>query len=409
MTTLPRSHGAAEARSFVMPTYAPAPVRLVRGDGSWVWDDGGRRYLDFISGLAVTSLGHCHPAVVAALEAQAAKLWHVSNLYLNALTEPLAERVDRVVRLATTTEPGRVFFTNSGAEANEAAIKLVRRHCGPRRNTIVSALGSFHGRTLGALAATGQPSKSEAFLPLPEGFVHVPFGDLDTLERALGPSVGAVMVEPVQGEAGVVVPPPGYLREVRRLCDERGVLMVVDEVQTGLCRTGAWLASHHEQVQPDVVTVAKALGNGMPIGACWATAEVSASFKPGDHGTTFGGQPLAAAAALATLDTMEREHVAERAASSGAALRGALEDVDGVAAVRGAGLLLGVVLDRAVPAAPEVARRCLDKGLLVNCPAPGVIRMAPSLLVEEQQVRLACDIFADVLRDGVDRSGDSPQ
>lgn len=382
---------------LLMATYAPAPVRLVRGEGSWVWDDRDRRFLDFISGLAVTSLGHCHPAVVAAVTEQAARLWHVSNLYLNDLAEPLAQRIDRVVRLPESTAAGKVFFANSGAEANEAAIKLVRRHCGPRRNAIVSTMGAFHGRTLGALAATGQPSKSEAFEPLPDGFLHVPYGDLDAVEQALGPSVGAVMVEPVQGEAGVVTPPPGYLRGLRRLCDERGVLLVVDEIQTGLCRTGAWLASHHEAVQPDVVTLAKALANGMPIGACWATADVAASFRPGDHGTTFGGQPLAAAAAIATLDTMEREHVASRAAESGAVLRESLENLDGVAHVRGAGLLVGAVLEPGAPPSSEVVRACLDGGLLLNSPAPGVIRMAPSLLVNADEIGAACAILSGVL------------
>ncbi len=329
----------------VMQTYARLPVAFVRGEGTRLYDTEGTEYLDFLGGLAVTSLGHAHPAVADAIADQARTLLHVSNLYYNAIQPELAARIDGLLGGG-----GRVFFANSGAEANEAAIKLARRHGqsngGPDRFHVVSAYGSFHGRTLTTLAATGQPEKQERFQPLPPGFRQVLFADIEELARSIDDRVCAVMLEPVQGEGGVLPAPPGYLEAVRALCDERELLLIVDEVQTGLGRTGRWFGFEHaEGVRPDVVTMAKALGNGMPIGACWARDDVAAAFAPGDHATTFGGQPLAARAALAVLDVMVTEDVPARAARAGARLTDLLEAVPGVDGVRGAGLLLAAELE----------------------------------------------------------------
>ncbi|HUY30243.1 MAG TPA: acetylornithine transaminase [Acidimicrobiales bacterium] len=381
------------ATSHLMPTYRPAPVRFVSGRGCRLRDDAGREYLDFLSGIAVTSLGHAHPAVAQAIATQAHELLHVSNLFENALAEEVAARIDRLVGDGTPMD-GKVFFANSGAEANEAAIKLARRFGGRGRHEVVSALGSFHGRTLATLHATGQPSKHEGFAPMPEGFRHVAYGDVAALASAADPTrVAAVLLEPIEGEAGVVVPPRGYLAAVRALCDERGILLVLDEIQTGLGRTGRWFAFQDEGVAPDVVTLAKALGNGVPIGACWARAEVADCFTPGDHGSTFGGQPLALSAARATLDTMVALDVPARARARGAQLAAALRSVPGVRTVRGRGLLIGVVLEDCYDA-PAVARRALDAGLVVNAPTPDVIRLAPPLVVSEAE----CDEAVAILR-----------
>jgi predicted acetylornithine/succinylornithine family transaminase len=383
-----------------MQTYARQPVAFVRGEGVRLWDSEGRQYLDFLGGLAVTALGHAHPAVADALADQARTLLHVSNLYLNDLQPRLAERLDLLLTSATGTA-GRVFFCNSGAEANEAAIKLARRHGqthgGPERFHVLSALGSFHGRTLTTLAATGQPQKQETFQPLPEGFRQVAFADLDALRAAMDERVCAVMLEPIQGEGGVQPPPPGYLAAVRQLCDEREALLVVDEVQTGLGRTGRWFGFEHGgDVRPDVVTLAKALGNGVPIGACWARTDVASAFRPGDHATTFGGQPLAARAALAVLDVMEAEDAPRRAADAGARLTKALLTVPAVTAVRGAGLLLAAELAPEVTA-PDVAAACLAAGLVVNAVTPTALRFAPSLLVTTDEIDAAVAILAEVL------------
>ncbi len=367
-----------------MATYAPRPVRFVSGEGTWLVDDAGRRYLDFLSGIAVTSLGHAHPAVAAALCAQAGRLLHVSNYFANEHAEVVAGLLDQLVG---DGEPagGKVFFANSGAEANECALKLARRHGGHGRHGVVSAYGSFHGRTLATLAATGQPSKHEPFAPMPDGFRHVEYGSMAALEAAADPTqVSAVLVEVIQGEAGVVVPPEGWLTKVRALCDERGLLLVVDEVQTGLGRTGRWFAFQHEGVRPDIVTMAKALGNGVPVGACWAQAEVAESFVPGDHGSTFGGQPLALSAARATLETMVALDAPALAVARGARLCAALEGLDRVRSVRGAGLLLAAVLEDGLDAG-AVYRAALGEGLVVNAPAPGVLRFAPPLTVREEE------------------------
>ncbi len=381
----------------VMQTYARLPVVFVRGEGTRLYDSEGRSYLDFLSGLAVASLGHAHPAVTAAITDQASTLVHVSNLYYNDVQPELAERLDNLLGGS-----GRVFFANSGAEANECAIKLVRRHGqmhgGPERYHVLSAYGSFHGRTLTTLAATGQPQKQETFQPLPSGFRQVAFADVDGLAAAMDERVCAVMLEPLQGEGGVNQAPPGYLEAVRELCDEREALLVLDEVQTGLGRTGRWFGYQHAgaEVRPDVVTMAKALGNGVPIGACWAREEVASAFRPGDHATTFGGQPLAARAALAVLDVMEAEGAPLRAARAGARLTGALRTLPGVADVRGAGLLLAVEL---VPGldAKALETRCRELGLVVNAVTPTALRLAPSLLITDAEIDEGVAILAAAL------------
>jgi predicted acetylornithine/succinylornithine family transaminase len=382
----------------VMQTYARLPVVFVRGEGTKLWDTEGREYLDFLGGLAVTSLGHAHPEVAAAIADQAATLLHVSNLYYNDQQPRLAERLDLLLTSATGT-PGRVFFGNSGAEANECAIKLARRHGqqhgGPDRFHILSAYNSFHGRTLTTLAATGQPQKQETFQPLPVGFRQVEFADLERLRAAMDERVCAVMLEAVQGEGGVQPAPPGYLEGVRRLCDEREALLVVDEVQTGLGRTGRWFGFEHGgDVRPDVVTMAKALGNGVPIGACWARTDVAAAFRPGDHATTFGGQALAARAALAVLDVMEREDVPRRAHQAGERLTKGLLALPGVRDVRGTGLLLAAELGTE---AGPVAQACLERGLIVNAVTPTAVRLAPSLLVTDAEIDAALAVFEEAL------------
>jgi predicted acetylornithine/succinylornithine family transaminase len=395
--------------AHVMQTYGRAPVAFVRGAGTVLYDTNGKRYLDFLSGLAVTSLGHAHPAVAEAIAAQARTLLHVSNLYYNALQPQVAERLNRLLGGG-----GRVFFCNSGAEANECAIKLARRygqaHGGPERYHVLSAYGSFHGRTLATLAATGQPAKQETFQPLPPGFGQVAFADVDALAAAMDERVCAVILEPVQGEGGVQPAPPGYLEAVRALCDEREALLIVDEVQTGLGRTGAWFGFQHADVAPDMVTMAKALGNGVPIGACWARAEVAAAFSPGDHATTFGGQPLAASAALATLTVMEGEAVPARARAAGERLTDALRAVPGVADVRGVGLLLAAELDAGIDA-KRVADECLVCGLVLNAVTPSALRLAPPLLVDDAEIDEAVAILASVLADaraGRDGKGKAP-
>ena len=341
------------------------------------------------------SLGHAHPRVAEAVAEQARTLLHVSNLFGTTVGPEVATTLDRLIGDGSPAG-GQVFFANSGAEANECAIKLARRWAGPGRHVVVSAWESFHGRTLATLAATGQPAKHEPFRPLPPGFVHVPYDDLGELERALEHApVAAVLLEPILGEAGVIVPSSDFLAGVRRLCDEHGALLVVDEIQTGLARTGRWFAFQHAGLRPDVVTMAKALGNGMPIGACWARAEVAAAFGPGDHGSTFGGQPLAAAAARATLQVMHEIDAPALAARAGERLTAALQRLPGVVGVRGAGLLLGVELDEPVAAAACAA--ALERGLVVNAPRPDTLRLAPPLVVTDGEIDEAVEILGAAL------------
>ena len=393
------------SRAALMNNYGTPPVTFVRGDGTELWDDRGRRYLDFLCGLAVTGLGHAHPAVTEAVAAQAGTLIHTSNLFANEPTAEVVETLDRLIRSGPggDTEPGRILFQNSGAEAVEAALKLARKHQGRGRHGVVSAYGSFHGRTLAALAATGQPEKHEPFQPMPEGFRHVPFDDFAALEAALDPSVGAVVLESVQGEGGVVPAGDEYLQAVRRVCDERGILLVLDEIQTGLARTGQWFGYQHAGVQPDIVTMAKALGNGVPVGAVWARPDVAAAFVPGDHGSTFAGQPLALAAVRAVLAQMQAMDAPAAATRLGATLRGRLLEIDGVDSVRGRGLLLAAELSeeaRAGRSAKDIASACLDRGLVVNGVTPTALRLAPPFVVSTEQLAEGCSILAGVLEHG---------
>lgn len=387
-------------RCPLMPTYGAPSLQLVRGEGTWVWDRDGNRYLDLLAGLAVTSLGHSHPVVADALAEQAHTLLHVSNLFGTEPGWQVATTLDRLLGIGQPGWPaegtrGQVFFCNSGGEANECALKLARRFGGRGRHVVVSAYGSFHGRTLATLHATGQPAKHEVFQPLPEGFRHVTWCDLEELEASLDPTVAAILLEPVQGEGGVNPATAEYFQGVRRICDERGILMMVDEVQTGLGRCGSWFAHQALGVVPDVVTMAKALGNGVPIGACWAKAEVAAAFEPGDHATTYGGQPLATAAARAVLAIMEDEDVPARATRAGERLRAALEPLDGVVGVRGMGLLLGVEL--AGHDAKVVAGRLLELGAIVNAVTPTALRLAPSLLISDEELDLAVALITEAL------------
>ena len=375
-----------------MSTYAPPAVTFVRGEGSWLFDTDDKRYLDLLSGLAVTSLGHAHPELTATISAQAATLTHVSNLFGNEHNEPLARTIDHLLggpAPESGEEPlGRVFFTNSGAEANECALKVARKYGGRGRHVVVSAYGSFHGRTLATLHATGQPHKHEAFQPLPEGFRHVAWNDLEALENSLDETVGAVLLETIQGEGGVNPAHHEFLLGARRLCDERGALLMIDEIQTGFGRCGAWFAHQlFDDVRPDVVTLAKALGNGVPIGACWARTEVADAFVPGDHGTTYGGQPLVAAVARQVLEIMAREDAPGRARSAGQRIRDGLSGRRGVVDVRGLGLLLAIELD-GLDARP-IAAALLERGVVVNAVTPTALRLAPSLLITDDEVKLA--------------------
>ncbi len=381
----------------LMPTYGATTVQFVRGEGCRLWDRDGKEYLDFLAGLAVVALGHAHPEVADAIAAQARTLLHVSNLFG---TEPGAQAAITLDRLLGGG--GQVFFSNSGAEANECAIKLARKWGGHGRYQVVSAYGSFHGRTLATLHATGQPAKWEPFEPLPEGFRHVGWNDLAALEAAIDPSVAAVLLEPVQGEGGVNPATAQYFEGVRRLCDERDVLFMVDEVQTGLGRTGEWFGFQHFGVEPDVVTLAKALGNGVPIGACWARRDVAAVFEPGDHATTYGGQPLAAAAALAVLGIMERDHAPSLAEHAGSRLRRSLTELREVVEVRGLGLLLAAELAPGIDAR-AVASDALTAGLVLNAVTPSALRLAPPLVVTDEQIDDAVALLADILRAHGDR------
>jgi predicted acetylornithine/succinylornithine family transaminase len=392
-----------------MGNYGVPPVTFVRGSGTELFDDAGNRYLDFLCGLAVTGLGHAHPRVAAALADQASTLLHVSNLFITEPQLEVAERLDRLIRSGTGSEvdpaggSGRILFQNSGAEANEAALKLARKFHGRGRHGVVAAFRSFHGRTMATLAATGQPEKHEPFQPIPEGFRHAAWNDLAAVEAALAPEVGAILLEPLQGEGGVNPADMTFLQGVRRLCDERGMLLIIDEVQTGLGRTGEWFGFQHAGIAPDVVTMAKGLGNGVPIGAVWATADVAAAFGPGDHGSTFAGQPLAAAGAREVLRIMEEMDAPRKARERGAELTVLLEAIPGVSSVRGLGLLLGVELDAVALAgrtAGEVARACLAAGLIVNGVTPTALRLAPPMTISSDELVEGVGILASVLAEG---------
>jgi len=373
----------------VMPTYARYPVTLVRGAGTRVWDEGGREFLDFAGSLGVNALGHSHPAWLAAVRDQLGMLDMVSNLYA---TSPQAKLARRLAALMPVPD-ARVFFCNSGAEANEAAIKLARkRGIALGRPAIVALEGSFHGRTIAALAATGQPGKRAAFEPLVDWFRFVPPGDLDALAAAMTDDVGAVLLEPVMGEGGVRPLEDTYLRDVRRLCSERDALLVADEVQSGVGRCGDWAALHHSGVMADVLTLAKALGGGLPAGAMLARESIS--FAPGDHASTFGGGPVVSAGALAVLDTIEREHLLARARAIGEMLpvaAVAAAPADAVVEARGRGCLWGFQLPR--PVADEAVVAMIDEGVLASAAGPDVVRMSPPLIASDDDVEIAAGAF----------------
>ncbi len=375
--------------SSLLPVYGDGRLELVGGSGAILRDAQGRSYIDLVAGIAVASLGHGHAELAAAIAAQAAELVHVSNLYA---TRPQAVLADR---LAVLTGGMRSFFCNSGAEAVEAALKIARKH-GNRsgRPLIVCARGAFHGRTLGALSATGQPAKQEPFRPLLPGFVHVAYGDADAVARVLGSGdVAAVLLEPVQGEAGVIVPPPGYLAAVRAACDDAGALLIVDEVQTGVGRTGRWWGWQHEEAMPDVMCVAKGLGGGLPIGACLARGEAAEVLEPGDHASTFGGGPVQCTAALTVLDVIERDGLVQRSAELGrVALEHLRERLPG-AEVRGRGLLIGIELDG--PRAGAVAAAAQRRGVLVNPATAAVLRVAPPLVIVEDELVAGLDAVVE--------------
>ena len=380
-----------------IPVFGAPQVIFVRGQGTELWDVDGKRYLDFLCGLAVTSLGHSHPAVTAAMSQQAGTLLHVSNLFANNVAPQAAIRVNALLQEATGAD-GQVFFCNSGAEANEAALKLARKFGGRGRHGVVSAYGSFHGRTLAALAATGQPAKHEPFFPMPDGFRHVTFNDIAALDAAIDPTVAAVLLEPVQGEGGVMPADPQYLRDVRALCDERGLLLMMDEVQTGYGRTGKWFGFQHAGIVPDVVTMAKAMGNGFPVGAMWARREIAALFQPGDHGSTYSGTAIAAAVVNAVIDEMRRIDAPGVAASLGAELSARLTSLPGVSAVRGAGLLLAVELDTGLDA-KAVYTRLLANGLVTNAVTATALRLAPPYTLTAAELDEAVEIMRATLQE----------
>ena len=381
----------------VMTTYGRMDVTFVRGAGATLWDDAGKRYLDALSGIAVCGLGHAHPRLAEVLAEQAHTLWHTSNLYRVAWQEKLADRLASLAGLQTA------FFANSGAEANEAAIKLARlagHNRGIERPVIITFDGSFHGRTMGSLSATGNAKVHKGFEPLLEGFVRLPYGRLDVVEACLAqtPGVVAILVEPVQGEGGIVVPPEDYLPGLRALCDRHGLLLMLDEVQTGMGRTGRMFAFQHQGVQPDVLTLAKGLGNGFPIGACVAGGAAASVLQPGTHGSTFGGNPLAARVALTVCEVIEGQGLAARAGALGAGLcdgfRRRLQGVPGFVEVRGRGLMVGVVLDRPCGV---LVQRALARGLLINVTADRVVRLLPPLVLSDEEATEVLDGVSDLI------------
>lgn len=375
-----------------IPVFGPPQVMFVRGLGTELWDVNGKRYLDFLCGIAVTSLGHSNPVVVEAITKQAQTLMHVSNFFANPVATETAVLINQLLGGS-----GQVFFCNSGAEANEAAIKLARKFGGRGRHTVVSALGSFHGRTLAALAATGQPAKHEPFQPMPEGFRHVPFNDIGALDAAVDNAVAAVLIEPVQGEGGVLPANLEFLQAAQKMCTERGVLLMLDEVQTGFGRTGKWFGFEHYGISPDVVLMAKAMGNGMPIGAMWAKRSVSEVFKPGDHGSTFSGTAIATSAAKATILEMQRIDAPRLATEKGALLTQLVSKLDNVSHVRGLGLLLGVELAPGIDA-KQVQLSLLELGLVTNAVTASALRLAPPITVTTDEIHEAVSMIASALK-----------
>lgn len=385
--------------SFLMQTYSPLPVAFERGEGAWLWDTEGNKYLDALAGVAVCALGHAHPAVTKAICDQASKLLHTSNWYQIPSQEALAKR------LCALSNMERVFFSNSGAEANEAAIKLARlygHNKGIDTPTIIVTDQSFHGRTMATLTATGSRKIQAGFEPLVQGFARVPYNDLDAVRQVAknNSDVVAVMVEPILGEGGVVIPDDGYLSGLRQICDDNHWLLILDEIQTGLCRTGKWFAGQHENVTPDVMTLAKALGNGMPIGACLARGTAAETLVAGKHGSTYGGNPLVCAVALAVINTMESEKLDQVANKTGQylieKLQSALTNMAGVHEIRGKGLMLAIELDRDCG---ELMTLALKKGLLINVTADNVLRLLPPLILTNDQCDLLVTGITELLED----------
>ena len=384
--------------SYLMDTYARQAVAFDRGEGVWLWDTHGKRYLDALAGVAVNGLGHAHPQLTAAVCEQAGQLIHSSNIYQITLQEQLAERLCHIAGMDT------VFFCNSGCEANEAAIKLARlhgHHRGIELPTIIVMEKSFHGRTMATLSATGNRKVQAGFEPLLTGFVRVPYNDVDAVRHVAehNHNVVAVLVEPIEGEGGVYVPNTGYLSGLREICTAQGWLLMVDEVQTGIGRTGAWFGFQHEIVQPDVMTLAKGLGSGVPIGACLARGDAAHVFKPGNHGSTFGGNPLACAAGLTTLQILQQDNLLDNARVVGQAIRdgmaAALAGVSGVLNIRGMGLMIGIELDRSCAV---LVGQAMDAGLLINVTADKVVRLLPPLIMTLEESRLLVGMLAPLIR-----------
>ena len=390
--------------SHLIPTYKRQPVAFERGEGAWLFDTAGRRYLDALSGIAVNALGHAHPALTAAIGEQADRLLHTSNLYEIEVQSRLADRLCELAGMDA------VFFGNSGSEANEAAIKLARLHGHGRgidTPRVVVMESAFHGRTLAALAATGNPSAQQGFEPLPEGFVRVPYGDLEAI-GALDDDIAAVLVEPIQGEGGVRVPPASFLPGLRALCDTRGWLLMVDEVQTGVGRTGDWFAHQASGITPDVMCLAKGLGGGVPIGATLVAGPARELFGPGSHGSTFGGNPLACRAALAVLDTITDDGLLTHAQAMGESIRGQIEarvgGLDVVRDIRGAGLMIGIELARPCPELVEAAR---ERGVLLNVTAGSVIRLLPPLIIAPPEVERLVDTVCELIENAAASDNDT--
>ena len=365
--------------------YGIPPITLVKGEGVAVWDEDGKKYLDFLGGIATNILGHAHPSVVKAVTSQIKDLSHVSNLYAHRPGVELAEKLQDISKDAKA----RVFFCNSGAEANEAAIKLSRL---TGRKEIIAAEGGFHGRTAGALSITGQTAKRAPFEPLLPGVSFVPYGDNQAMKKAISRRTAMVILEAIQGENGVVVPPAGYLRNIRELCDRHGVLLAIDAVQTGMGRTGQWFGFEEEGITPDIITLAKGLGGGLPLGAMITLGDRAPAFKPGEHGSTFGGNPISCAAANAAIDFIVKKELLKQVTLGGLFLKKQLQKIPGVVEVRGRGLLLGVVLESNLAAA--IASKAMLNGLLLNAPSKNVIRLAPALTVTKTQLRDFVKLFA---------------
>ena len=375
-------------RKVIQDNYGVPTIALVKGKGSEVYDVEGKKYLDLLGGIATNVLGHAHPAIVKAVTKQVATLGHVSNFYAHPNVVELAQKLASM----TGDKSARVFFAQSGAEANEAALKLSRR---TGRYRIVAAQGAFHGRTMGALSMTGQPSKREPFLPLLKGIKHVPFGDIKTMRRAITAKTAMVILEPIMGEAGVIVPPEDYFAQVRELCTQKGALLVIDAVQTGMGRTGDWFGYEYSGITPDVITLAKGLGGGLPLGAMIALGDAGQLFVAGDHGSTFGGNPITTAAALAVINVIEKDRLMPKVRKDQDFIMQRIALIQGVSEVRGAGLLIGIELDR--PIASKIAREMLEQGVLVNAANDSTIRIAPALNISRIQLNKFCSIFEKVM------------